>query len=492
METKMKKTRITYKVLFYLLLAVLLLSLVPMLMICRYDVPCADDFTYGAAAHLKYMETGSALQAVLAGAKHTADTYLNWQGSFSAVFLMAVQPAVFGESFYGVGAVIVMAALIAGVFCLCAALFSGVFGLQKSVGGCVAAVILLLCIQLVLSPVQGFYWYNGAVYYGFFYGLSLLTFALGIRTVRRGGRLRLALLCVLAFVLGGGNYVTALTCAIIGFCSIALLLLLKNKNWKKLLLPVAFLMAAFLVSIIAPGNAVRQSSVSHSPNAVTAILNSFQCGAVYSVSWFSLPMAGALLFLAVIFWNNASRAAIRFRYPGLVTIYSYCLLSAMFCPTMYALGSIGDKRLVNIIYYAYVLLLAINCFYWIGWIKPRIMKARESGGAFPLRGLLAAAACCLVCCGVYARGHGFTSLMAIGAMRSGEAREYYECAQKRLESLNNGIAEDLVLEPYSSRPYLLFFDDITQDAADWRNVAMSEYYGEHSVILAEESARAEK
>lgn len=488
----MKKTCITYKALFYALLAVLLLSLVPMLLICRYDVPCADDFTYGAAAHLKYMETGSVLQALQAGAKHTADTYLHWQGSFSAVFLMAVQPAAFGESFYGVGAVIVMAALIAGVFCLCAALFSGVFGLQKSVGGCTAVIVLIVCMQLVLSPVQGFYWYNGAVYYSFFYGLSLLAYALGIRTVQRGGALRLALLCVLAFVLGGGNYVTALTSAIVAFSSVGLLLLLKNKSWKKLLLPAAFLMTAFFISIAAPGNAVRQASVSHSPNAVAAILNSFRCGAVYSVRWFSLPLAGALLFLAVLFWNTVPGSAAGFRYPGLVTAYSYCLLSAMFCPTMYALGNIGDKRLVNIIYYAYVLLLTINCFYWIGWIKPRIMKNRQTSGAFPLRGLLAAGACCLLCCGIYAQGHGFTSLMAIGAMRSGEAREYYECAQKRLESLNNGVAEDLVLEPYSSRPYLLFFDDITQDAADWRNAAMSEYYGERSVILAEEPGQAEK
>lgn len=482
-KEEMKKVGITYKTLLFVLLAVLVLSLVPMLLVSRYNVPCADDFDYGAAAHMAYRETGSVLAAVKAALRHTAEVYQGWQGTFSAVFIMALQPAVFGESLYFIGTFIVLAAIICGIFCLCMALFSGGFGLEKSVSGCIAAVLTIVCLQLVISPVQGFYWFNGSVYYGFFYGLSLMAFALGIRTVQKGGVLRLVLLCLLAVIIGGGNYVTALTTAVVGVSYVLLLALFKNKAWKKMLIPVVFLLAAFLTSMAAPGNAVRQSSLDFEPNAIWAIMQSFKFGAMYSVKWFSLPLLGALLVLGVIFWDCVSRSRISFRYPGLVTAYSYCMFSAMFCPTMYAFGDPGADRVLNIEFYAYVLLLTVNCFYWIGWAKPKIMKARESSGKFPLRGLLAAAACCLICCGVYAMNHGFTSLMAVGTMRSGEAQQYYACAQERLEKYNNGIAEDLELEPYPCLPYLLYFDDITTDPNDWKNAAVCVYYGENSVVL---------
>lgn len=479
----MKKNRITYKALFLVLLAAFVLSLVPMLLAARYNVPCADDYSYGISAHSAYLETGSVLAAVKAAVQHTVDIYRIWQGSFSAVFLMALQPAVFGEELYFIGTIIILAALVAGGFCFCIELFSGVFGLEKSVGGIIAVVVLTACIQLVLSPAQGFFWYNGSVYYGFFYGLALLAIALGIRAVRKGSVWALVFSCLLAFAVGGGNYVTALSSSIIACSSVLLLALMKNKAWKKMLLPTVLLLAGFLISVAAPGNAVRQVSTQHTPDALWAIRRSFEHGAQYSVQWLSLPLAGAMLFLGVVFWDNVSRTRFVFRYPGLVTAYSYCLFSAMFCPTNYAFGGLGADRTTNIIFYAYILLLAINIFYWIGWAKPRIMKAREQTGKFPLRALLAAAACCLICCGVYARSHGFTSLMALGTVRSGEAQTYYACAQERLEKFKNGVAEDLMLEPYPVLPYVMFFDDFSTDPEDWKNTAVCAYYGENSVAL---------
>lgn len=479
----MKKARITYKALFCVLLAAFILSLVPMLLVARYNVPCADDYSYGVSAHSAYLETGSVLAAVKAAAQRTANIYEIWQGSFSAVFLMALQPAVFGEELYFIGTIIILAALVAGGFYFCIEFFSGVFGLKKSVGGIIAVVVLTACIQLVLSPAQGFFWYNGSVYYGFFYGLSLLAIALGIRAVRKGSVWALVFSCLLAFTVGGGNYVTALSSSIIACSSVLLLVILKNKAWKKMLLPTVFLLAGFLISAVAPGNAVRQAFTEHTPDALWAIMRSFGHGAQYSVQWLSLPLAGAMLLLGVIFWDNVSSSKIAFRYPLLVTAYSYCLFSAMFCPTNYAFGGLGEDRIKNIIFYSYVLLLAINIFYWIGWAKHRIMKAREETGKFPLRALLAAAACCLICCGVYARNHGFTSLMSLGTVRSGEAQQYYACAQERLEKFKNGVAEELLLEPYPCLPYVMFFDDFDTDPEDWKNTAACAYYGENSIQL---------
>ncbi|MBQ9250899.1 MAG: hypothetical protein IJ179_11110 [Oscillospiraceae bacterium] len=478
-----QKKGISYRLLFCLLLAALLPSLVPLLMVGRFAVPCADDFSYGAAAHAAFGEAGSVLSALAAGLAQVKATYFGWQGTFSAVFLMSVQPAVFGTQYYFFTPLLMLLSLLCGGFCLCPALFSGVFGLPRALSGCIAAVCALLCIQLVPSPVQAFFWYNGAVYYTFFYGLALLAFALGLRLCRLGGVGRMILLCLLTAVLGGGNYVTALSCSIVAISSILLLAVLKNGAWKRLLPPTLCLLIAFVISMAAPGNAVRQSALDNTPNAVWAVLQSFRWAAVYSARWFHLPLAGALVFLGVLLWPALKGTGRAFRFPALVTVYSYCLLSAMFCPGLYAMGTAGDQRLINIIYYAYVLLLVINLVYWLGWIAARKQARPGLAGQAALWPTLASGAACLLCCLLFVRSGGFTSLMALGAMRSGEAQAYHAAAGDRFALLEDAAVRDAVLEPFPCQPYVLYMDDVTTDPQDWRNLAMATYYNKDSVVL---------
>ena len=474
------KKKIQYKAFAVLAAAALFLLILPMLAAGLFAVPCADDFSYGAPAHLAYLETGSVTAALLAGAGKVAETYQSWQGSFSAVFLMAMQPAVFSESLYALTPAIMLAALLLGVFCFCSALLCGVFGMDKNACVTVACVICALCTQLVPSPVQGFYWYNGAVYYVLFFGLSLLWMALCIRSALRGGTVRLVFACVLAVLVGGGNYVTALSCSILGVSAAVLLRIKGTPLRKKALLPVLFLLISFAVSMAAPGNTGREASVYIRTGAVQAILRSFESGAVYGIKWLSLPLAGLMAFLAPILWKEAAASDFAFRYPLPVTLYSFCLFSAMFCPPLYAMGDIGELRLLNIIYFAYVMLVTLNLFYWLGWAAHRRGADGKRGGV-RLCCAVCLAAAALVCCAVPARTMAYTSLSAIGLLRSGEGRAYHDCALRRYEILHDSSVRDAELEYFPSQPYLLYYDDIRDDPEDWHNIDMSHYYGKNTV-----------
>ena len=238
-----KKGRISYRICALLLTALLAALIVPLLVIAQYDVPCADDFSFGARAHLAYDSTHSLFAALTAAAEEARIAYTSWQGSFSAIFLMALPPMVFGEQAYALTAWIMLAALVGGTFCFCSVFFSLAFGARRSVGVCAAAVVCILATQTPLSPVQGFFWYNGAVYYTFFYGLALASLALGTELVYDGGVWRAVLLTVLAAFIGGGNYVTALSTAIIGVSLLALLALMRDGRAKRLIIPVAALIA---------------------------------------------------------------------------------------------------------------------------------------------------------------------------------------------------------------------------------------------------------
>ncbi|MGI5976289.1 MAG: DUF6056 family protein [Candidatus Limivicinus sp.] len=483
MET-LKKFRISYKVLMWLGVVLLVMLLLPMLALGRYAVPSADDFGYGCAARLVFEDGGSVFSVLAAALGKVGRTYLNWQGSFSAVFLMAVQPAIFSETLYWVTPVLMLLTLVLSTFYFCKTVFCLIFHTEKEFGIIAATAIAGLCTQLVPSPVQAFYWYNGSIYYVFFYSLSLAAAALGIKYYYKGGTGRLILFSILCAILGGGNYVTAFSCSLLAASALILLALEKNEGWKKLTVPALFLFISFIVSMAAPGNRVRAAGQGITPDAFSAILISFKSCFVNSCKWFSIPLLAVLLFLAPVFWNAAAGSDFNFRCPMLVSLYSFCLLAAMYCPPVYALGEPEGKRFLNIIYFAYILLFVLNFFYWLGWTAKRFGLRRASLGSASIM-LTALLLTYAVLSSLFAvkLGQNYCSAGALGTLRSGEAREYYECAHRRFEILNDDSVRDAELEAFGSQPYMLYFDDATSDPKDWRNRDMSSFYQKESVIV---------
>ena len=90
----------------------------------------------------------------------------------------------------------------------------------------------------------------------------------------------------------------------------------------------------------------------------------------------------------------------------------------------------------------------------------------------------------LCCLASMLSGRSFASVSALSSLRSGEAAAYRACAQERYDILNDGSIRDAVLPEFPCRPYVLYYDDVTRDAADWRNTAAAYYYGKDSVRLA--------
>ena len=159
-------------------LVVLAVLYTPMLWIARYDVPAADDFSFSCETH-RAIEDGTGLPGAIAGAVEKAGmVYDTWQGTFSAIFMMAFQPGIWGLRTYALTTWMMLGALTGGIFFFCIRMLNGIFGVRKSVAGIVAAVICAGCSQFLPSPNQSFYWYNGAVYYTFTFAVLLVMMAL--------------------------------------------------------------------------------------------------------------------------------------------------------------------------------------------------------------------------------------------------------------------------------------------------------------------------
>ncbi len=476
---------ISNTLIFTLLLIFLFFSLIPILSIAKYNVPSADDFSFSCETHKAVMENQSFFGLCAAALNKVQDVYISWQGTFSAVFMMSLQPSIWGFQYYSLTTPIMLISLMGGIFFLCFRLFSGLFQISKTLSGIIASVISIIYTQFVPMANQSFYWYNGSVYYTFTFGLMLIFYAVSIGYILHKGIWRIILLCIFSFIIGGSNYVTALLTLIVSLSIIFLLFLKRDKKWIIFLIPFVILCISFAVSILAPGNAVRQGGNPDHPGPVQAIVLSFRYGFLNLIKWTDFRFLACLLFLAPFLYHAASHCrSFSFPFPLLFSVFSLCLYSSSFTPHLYALGSDGPDRLKNIIYFLYVILTVLNLFWWFGWITHKKHRQSSSSNIHILPFVLySAGAVISIFCAVFIFHQSLTSVLAINELKSGEAREYYEEALQRQIILEDPSILDCEFKPFEHMPYLLFFTDMSDDPSDFQNEDTCTYYQKNTILV---------
>jgi len=206
---RLNDARISERWLCVLILAATAASLIPVILLGMYNTPCADDYSYGRVSHQVWQETGSLWNAMWAVILDIKRWYNGWQGTFSAIFLMSLQPASFGDGLYRLVPAMMISGLAIGELFFSWALFRKTLGATRRQFLMLGSLWLFLSVQFAPSAVEAFYWYNGAVYYTGFFSISLIYFGLLLhcRTLTSCGRLwgETVLLCVLGIILGGGE-----------------------------------------------------------------------------------------------------------------------------------------------------------------------------------------------------------------------------------------------------------------------------------------------
>ena len=460
----LKKTLLQNKM-AVLLTAIYLLSLLPIFMASVYDYPQADDWTYSWRTHLAWTDTHSLLEVGKAAADTVKDSYINWQGTFSSIALMSLQPAIWGERFYALTPFIMVGMLTAGTLLFVRELF------RKAAGSewlSVSMLVLIVTVQRMVCRPVAFYWYNGAVHYVFMYSIGLMLAACLIKAVRRKRPAMILCACILAVILGGGNLVTGLSGAV-GFVTAVIGLFVSGKRkriWA--VLPSMFCyLVAFAANIAAPGNWIRQDAVGAQENPVMSILRSFYYGLEFpAMRWMDWTVLLFVLLLIPLAWRIAGKTEFPFPLPLLVMAYSYCFVSAMFTPLDFAAHSVDIGRAQNIIFSAYILILALNVIYFTGWCRRhfRIIPVNGCGkgiGSFQAlyyAALAAAALWCFLLSAVPSPEY-FTSTLAVHDMLDGSAQEYAEAAERNIEILREeGREADIYEIPKNSQ--LLTSNDI--------------------------------
>lgn len=497
----------------YLLIVIYALSLIPVLIIGKYDYPSADDFSMGLGTRLVYEATGSLLAVAGKILSETVRYYRTWIGYFTSCLFTTVSPATFGEAWYALTPAVILLALHVGVAVFFYALMEKALGMNRYVRRCMTVLALFLMVQRMPEGslrVEAFYWYSGAGNYTLTFSAGLLYLAFyvlsvcGVRSKNRS--LFLVLACIMGFLAGGGNYLSALSFAVVSVLFAVYLVKMKTRQGENSrmgrlcvigsLLPAAFYLCGFAVSCLSPGNRIRGGEA-EGYGALKSILLSLYYTLSYPLNqWMNWAVLLILALAGVIFWMGFAEKAgsgvqavqLGFTAPFPAAVLAYGIVSCVVTPALYAQGNMDAGRIQSTFWLHAVLVLLLLEWYLVGGLYRRFSKEQNASAASCLwngaGGFVRAILLFFIVFSLLAvKGNPdfYTGTSAVSELLDGSAAQYGRENEERLRILKNSREQDAVLPRYTVQPNLLYFEDVSEDPDDWINQKMSEYYGKNSI-----------
>ena len=482
-------------------LGLLLLTLIPLFRLTVYAVPYYDDYNFGRFARAA-MEQEQTKWAAVSGALDCSRTqWYAWQGTYSSIFFMTLMPAIWGEQYYFLGPVFILLLLLAGTMLFTGTILRKVLQLDRWDSLAIQAVITAAVFMFIYSAQSGFYWYNGGIHYVGMHGFALLFLSAAICLERADGRTSTGLLftatVLLAMITAGSNFVTALQ-GLVSLLSVLLVSVVLERRKKGLwLLPATLVyIIGFGLNVAAPGNSVRARSYEgwgYGP--LEAIGRSFPEAVKHIPEYTGLAVLTVMLLLFPMIWQALKSTGYRFRYPGVVLAWSFCVYATGYTPSLYSLGHAGLSRTLNAVKITYLLLLFLNEVYWCGWLQQKLQEKAEqkavrrlsawSGAAvWEFYVLIGVAFLMIFRASPNQAGH-YSTYGAYYYVHTGEANNFHQEYLERVKRLS-GIARNVHLPAYRYEPWFLCMGDISEDANNEANQSLAMWYGKDSVTLISE------
>ena len=448
-----------------------------------YVYPQGDDFEYGAYAH-QAIEAGYGLQGALGGAaKMVAKSYQIWQGTFSSIFLMALQPGIWGEKYYHLTPLLLIGLLLSALFFFMDSLFRKVCGAKKREVFLLFLMAAFLMTQLVPAQVSAFYWWNGAIHYtgAIAFLLYMVSFVIRAAVGTSKKKFYITAACVAAVMVGGGNLVTALIGSVLViYALIAVGIYKRRELLKYILTPGMALASAFIINIAAPGNWIRQENSGEiiEYGIIGSIIKSFEVCTEYALGeWIDIFWILMVLSAMPLLSKIASRFRFSYPLPGIVSLAAFCMLSAMYTPQLYAIGEWDTGRIQNIIYDMFIIETLVLEFYWLGWIQKQNALSWDIGMTWKWYAACSAAGMAAFVLTAAADPESMTSSAVLAAVSNGEAQEYADAIQENIRKIKRSPDDELIqIQEPPQKPEIFKSNEIET----WR-YGTAAYYGKNKI-----------
>ncbi len=485
------------------------ISIIPMLAIGLYNWPSVDDFSMALQPHQTFVKTGNFLVTLGSAFSKTIVIYNTWVGYFFSSFMTCLSPSIFGERLSALNPIIILGMLTYGVMYLFNALFTRVWKMEGHMVyglSMLTLIMMVQCLENGTSRAEAFYWWSGAVNYTFMFGVALVWIGMIFRFVYEGdGKVsgakwawKLVKLCLVGFLLGGSNYMTALVMAICSVLGLFIVLMIKlgkfelkgNGSVRGLWIAFVCNLAGLVVSAMAPGNQIRGTKMGDI-NPIKVVLRSYY--SVFDICVNDMMRWEVLLLLvlaAIIAWKMVPEMAFDVQHPVVFAVFSLSMMACCVAPPLYAVGDISAPRIRSTMWMQFLVMLVLTIVYFARWIWQMVRDSRDDSKErfSPVSSTLVAIIALFLMFGsvlcVYANPHYYSVTSAITDIASGDASTYLDEKLQRLEILEDDSVRDVVFEPHTARPELLFQSDIYTDAALWENTIVATYYRKDSVRMS--------
>ncbi len=478
----------------------LLLIVIPMTYISRYMWPVSDDFELSLWTKEAFVSTRSLWQVLKRAWDFVVYKYLNWQGAYSSILLMALQPGVWGDEHYWMGVVLIMVSLLTAIYWLSYVLMVKHGKTPKSVWLTITSLVTFAWFLRVMYTEEAFYWWTGASYYTGFYAWGMMivaamcVFYTDWAEYGKARKVFFYIIGVLACMfVGGGNFPTTMLLLLIAGGLSGFAWYYKKKSFRVLVTYTVSTLAALLISVLAPGSTNHMNNDFEADvSAVEAIIISIRDGLKYIGSWTNISVIMMFIFLLPFIWQLVKSCGWRFKWPVLVTILSGGLYLAEYAPVSYAFGGFAPGRMINLYYINYFWLMLFNVFYWLGWLD-RVLCTKFSGrikilteSQYKWQPIYVCVIGVLFLLSVAKVGITNTNLYWVYAeLYNGYYQQVDEFIEERVAYFEEHQGEDVVIKRVPYQSVITYFSDLFPDKDHLVNATMAEYYGVNSIDLME-------
>jgi hypothetical protein len=348
------------------------------------------------------------------------------------------------------------------------------------------------------------------------FGLSLLWIGMIFRFIyepcksKAAGSWRLVRLCVVGFLLGGCNYMTALVMAVCSILGLFILLMIKfgkfelkgdgrvNGLWAAFICQLVGL----IVSAVAPGNQIRGTKMGDM-NPVKVVLRAYY--SVFDICFNDMMRWEVILLLglvAIIAWKMAEKMAYEVQHPVVFAVFSLSMMACCVAPPLYAVGDISATRIRSTMWMQFVVMMVLTIVYMACWIRKMVKglgfadgenSGVRSGSGDVMLTIASSTAVVVIALllifgsmlSVFVNPRYYCATSALSDLASGDAKIYLEEKMYRLEVLQDASVTDPIFEPHTVKPELLFQSDMYTDPNLWENGVVATYYGKNSVRVSE-------
>lgn len=473
-----------YKKLNIGLITAFLLSLIPIIRISPYTFARADDYSFGYRAHLALENTGSFLEVIKAAAVVVAEKYMEWQGTYSSIFFMAMQPAVFDEKLYRIVPMFfIIIIALASYFFMKNILVDFLQADRTMSMTCIIAYVFLV-IQCMPVKQSAFFWYNGALHYIVAHCLLLCMLVFLLRIVQgKATKWNYAGAILCAVYIGGSNYVTLVGTLLI-YLTIFFVLTV-TKSWKKYKgiagIGVIYLIAS-IINILAPGN-FKKIGTAQGYGLIQSFVYAFTKSLAYILGeWMHWSVFALIAVSMPILWKAVKKIKFEFSYPLLVIIYSWCYMASLFFMPLFTKATVDIGRLNNIMYLEWILWILIDIGYFFGWLQRKYfveetMCVCSNEKKYYIK--VFSAILGMVVLSFIAEPHQYTSIFAMETLRDEKLQEYSRDYWENIEILK-GKEKEVLVNSLDNIPEFLY----PEECEAWHS-GLRFFYGKDKIYLEE-------